>query len=232
MSGTGKRIPKRSILGSRVSAKGQDGWWKIGVVVAMKTDESFLRMATTDQRFSVKMEGEKIVREYRESDLVGPGFQSNIPNLQCLEAGQGVYITHGGREVGGVVIKHDLDEDQVVVAVVGVGKVDKRLEEVRLLESRKSSRLVNNDTDFSRLADFNIVEQRKKLTELPESRRRLHSASEIELARRRRASETDRRKAEAKEERRRQRSERITQGEHRRVSTGSASIDVPNILSG
>ena len=29
----------------------------------------------------------------------------------------------------------------------------------RLMESRKSARLLNTDTDFSRLADFNIVEQ-------------------------------------------------------------------------
>ena len=27
------------------------------------------------------------------------------------------------------------------------------------MESRKSARLLNTDTDFSRLADFNIVEQ-------------------------------------------------------------------------
>ena len=30
---------------------------------------------------------------------------------------------------------------------------------IRLMESRKSARLLNTDTDFSRLADFNIVEQ-------------------------------------------------------------------------
>ena len=34
-----------------------------------------------------------------------------------------------------------------------------RLEDIRLMESRKSARLLNTDTDFSRLADFNIVEQ-------------------------------------------------------------------------
>ena len=32
----------------------------------------------------------------------------------------------------------------------------RKLEDVRLLESRKSARLVNSDTDFSKLADVNI----------------------------------------------------------------------------
>ena len=82
-----------------------------------------------------------------------------------------------------------------------------RLEDIRLMESRKSARLLNTDTDFSRLADFNIVEQvlkdriiigiqeglliahlslsskhfhfqRKLLKEVP-SRRRLHSMSDF-----------------------------------------------------
>ena len=39
-----------------------------------------------------------------------------------------------------------------------------RLEEIRLLESRKSSRLMSqSSTDFSKLADFNIVHERKRL---------------------------------------------------------------------
>ena len=39
-----------------------------------------------------------------------------------------------------------------------------RLEDIRLLESRKSSRLSGQaNTDFSKLADFNIVHERKRL---------------------------------------------------------------------
>ena len=47
----------------------------------------------------------------------------------------------------------------------GVPKVKKKLEEVRLLESRKSARLIGHgaNTDFSKLADFNIVHERKRL---------------------------------------------------------------------
>ena len=41
----------------------------------------------------------------------------------------------------------------------------KKLDEVRLLESRKSARLIgqSTSTDFSKLADFNIVQQRRRI---------------------------------------------------------------------
>ena len=46
----------------------------------------------------------------------------------------------------------------------GGPEVKKKLEEVRVLESRKSARLIGqSNTDFSKLADFNIVHERKRL---------------------------------------------------------------------
>jgi hypothetical protein len=47
----------------------------------------------------------------------------------------------------------------------GGPEVQKRLEEVRLLESRKSARLLGQggSTDFSKLADFNIGYERKRI---------------------------------------------------------------------
>ena len=46
----------------------------------------------------------------------------------------------------------------------GGPEVKKKLEEVRLMESRKSARLIGQgNTDFSKLADFNIVHERKRL---------------------------------------------------------------------
>ena len=87
------------------------------------------------------------------------------------------------------------------------------------MESRKSARLVNTDTDFSLLADFNIVEQRKLAQESSQpfvsSRRRLHSMSDF-LDRKQGRSEQERR-----EVKRRQRSERQT------ASRMSGSIEVP-----
>ena len=50
-------------------------------------------------------------------------------------------------------------QDIVRVDIGDEAVISKRLEEIRLMESRKSARLVNSDTDFSLLADFNIVEQ-------------------------------------------------------------------------
>ena len=79
------------------------------------------------------------------------------------------------------------------------GVISKKLEDIRLLESRKSARLVNTDTDFSLLADFNIVEQRKLAQESVSSaqvppfmsRRRLHSMSDF-LDRKRQKNQVER----------------------------------------
>ncbi len=47
----------------------------------------------------------------------------------------------------------------------GGPEVKKKLEEVRLLESRKSARLSGGQSvaDFSKLADFNIVSERRRI---------------------------------------------------------------------
>ena len=48
----------------------------------------------------------------------------------------------------------------------GGPEVKKKLDEIRLLESRKSARLVYHGSaakDFSKLADFNIVHERKRI---------------------------------------------------------------------
>ncbi|XP_067615617.1 zinc finger protein 395 isoform X3 [Eurosta solidaginis] len=100
-----------------------------------------------------------MIKEFRESDLIGPGFRS-ILGIQ-LQPGQRVFLTHNGRETSGDVITHDLDKDEVAVKITTIGieepiEIRKRLEEVRLLESRRSARLADQerDTDFARLADM------------------------------------------------------------------------------
>ena len=110
-----------------------------------------------------------------------------------------------------------------------VGLIVKKLEDIRLMESRKSARLVNTDTDFSLLADFNIVEQRKLAQESygqPQvsSRRRLHSMSDFLDRKRQKNAEKDRREAK-----RRQRSER--QSFKSGPASSSSSIEVPLGLS-
>ena len=47
-------------------------------------------------------------------------------------------------------------DDFVVFWLQGGETLLKKIDEVRLLESRKSARLINSDQDFSKLADLNI----------------------------------------------------------------------------
>ncbi|XP_032295917.1 zinc finger protein 395 isoform X2 [Drosophila virilis] len=100
-----------------------------------------------------------MTKEFRESDLIGPGFRS-IMSIQ-LQPGQRIFLTYNGREQSGDVVLHDVAKDEVVVKITPAGneepiELKKRLEEVRLLESRRSARLADQDrdTDFARLADM------------------------------------------------------------------------------
>lgn len=209
MSGI-KRIPKRSIIGSRVVGRCGDCVWRPGQVMAMKGREGC-------ERFSVRLE-EGGAADFEEGQLVGPGFLTSIPVDARLINGQQVFVTHQGREVEGRVTSHHLAKNLVEVDAEEVGMVYKRLEDIRLLESRKSARLVNSDTDFSQLADFNIVEQRKLLNE-KQSRRRLHSMSDFH-------DQKLRQKAKA------ERGEKRRQFSEKGLARTSGSIDVPNGLSG
>ncbi|XP_030239831.1 zinc finger protein 395 isoform X2 [Drosophila navojoa] len=100
-----------------------------------------------------------MIKEFRESDLIGPGFRS-IMSIH-LQPGQRIFLTYNGREQSGDVVYHDVAKDEVLVKITTVGneepiELKKRLEEVRLLESRRSARLADQDrdTDFARLADM------------------------------------------------------------------------------
>ncbi|XP_001995855.2 zinc finger protein 395 isoform X3 [Drosophila grimshawi] len=100
-----------------------------------------------------------MTKEFRDSDLIGPGFRS-ILSIQ-LQPGQRIFITYNGREQSGDVVQHDVERDEVIVKITTIGneepiELKKRLEEVRLLESRRSARLADQDrdTDFARLADM------------------------------------------------------------------------------
>lgn len=172
---TGKRLAKRSIIGTRVCVRGDDGIYYSGVINAVKSCGQ-----QTDSRYSVRFDPQPSApapkREYRDTELIGPGFQT-MHGIWLL-SGQKVYITYNGRETSGEVIQHNQEEDEVVITVhppgaeagvvlegvsqnnqlfsqhVGGIEVRKRLEDVRLTECRKSARLQDQDTDYSRLADM------------------------------------------------------------------------------
>lgn len=157
---TGRRLAKRSILGTRVSAPGQDGRYYPCIIQASKTiaksgdNVDSNGHVDGENMYSVVFEDQR-TSELKENEIVGPGFQ----NISCLKLkpGQKVYVTHNGREVSGSVICHwpHIDEVQIRATVNTDELIDlkKKLEEVRLLESRKSARLHDQDQDYSRLAD-------------------------------------------------------------------------------
>ncbi|XP_046668428.1 zinc finger protein 395 [Homalodisca vitripennis] len=151
---TGKRLAKRSIIGTRVVAPREDGLFHSAVIHAVKSTRE---EDGGEAKYSVRFDDTRAIAVLRETELIGPGFQS--VHSAVLKPGQRVYLTYNGREVTGDVREHDTDVDEVDVIICPPGhegqlEVRKRLEEVRLLESRKSARLMDQDTDFARLADM------------------------------------------------------------------------------
>lgn len=135
---TGKRLAKRSIIGTRVCAVGADNLWYSGVIQAVKTpansrDNNNCINITPDTKYSVRFDSKqdmsalgygagqtrRLVKEYREKELIGPGFQSVMEIY--LRPGQKVFLTHNGRESAGEVLSHDTDKDEVTVRLPGSG---------------------------------------------------------------------------------------------------------------
>lgn len=141
---TGKRLAKRSIIGTRVCALGTDGFYYAGVIQNVKsphnsTSPSFMHpamLSTSNSanmyvvRFDVKRNavgpgkvaihlGVPQNREFRDVELIGPGFR-NI--LDCtLKSGQKVFVTNNGRECNGEVVEHDIVRDEVTIKIVAQG---------------------------------------------------------------------------------------------------------------
>ncbi|GLG99955.1 Uncharacterized protein GBIM_06329 [Gryllus bimaculatus] len=153
---TGKRLAKRSIIGTRVCAPAEDGKFYSGVIQSVKSPAEG---GDADTRYSVRFDAPIPAREFTDQQLIGPGFQTVVSGIRRLVAGQRVYLTYNGREVSGEVSAHDPEADDVRVCIQPPGQeapleLRKRLDELRLLESRKSARLMDQDTDFARLADM------------------------------------------------------------------------------
>ena len=109
---TGKRLAKRSILGTRIVAPGQDGRFYPAVIQNVSID----RLSDSRARYTVKFENSRKVTEFFEKDLIGPGF-SGVNTLTQLMPGQRVYLTHVGREMEGTIMSHNTSLDQVIVNI-------------------------------------------------------------------------------------------------------------------
>uniref|UniRef100_A0A0B7AS88 DUF4772 domain-containing protein n=1 Tax=Arion vulgaris TaxID=1028688 RepID=A0A0B7AS88_9EUPU len=150
-----KKLAKRSIIGTRVSALWpQDGRYYPGIVQSQVYEETITADAVYDIIFD-----DGFTHHIKSRNVVGPGFQQVTSTV--LKRGQKVFLTLNGREVNGVVLHHNHVIDEVVVKLRNQNGEDydttRRLEEIRLLESRKSARLVDHaDTDYSKLADLQL----------------------------------------------------------------------------
>lgn len=117
---TGKRLAKRSIIGTRVAALGDDGLYYSGMIQAVKTPAPFPENnncinLTPNTRYTVRFDGGKSTREYRDAELIGPGFRG-MTGVR-LQPTQRVYLTYNGREVRADVLDHNHDTDELRVQV-------------------------------------------------------------------------------------------------------------------
>lgn len=122
---TGKRLAKRSIIGTRVCAPGEDGKYYSGAIHAVKTPASSSENnncinLTPNTRYSVRFDSRqgyvgRSTVEFFESELIGPGFKT-INGIELLP-GQRVYVTFNGREVSGEVKEHNSETDEVTISI-------------------------------------------------------------------------------------------------------------------
>lgn len=129
---TGKRLAKRSIIGTRVCAQGTDGIWYSGIIQEVKTPaNTSLREnnncinLTPNTRYKVRFDIKQDmahrgpIKEFRESELIGPGFRTIMD--VSLRQGQKVFLTYNGRESSGEVLNHDVTNDEVNVVITPIG---------------------------------------------------------------------------------------------------------------
>jgi hypothetical protein len=111
---TGKRLAKRSILGTRVVAPGIDGRFYPAVIQSVKTGGHYDGQSTAT--YVVRFDNSRKVSEFHESELIGPGF-AGVTSVGTLLSGQRIYVTHAGRELEGTVMQHDTRADIVTVSL-------------------------------------------------------------------------------------------------------------------
>lgn len=126
---TGKRLAKRSIIGTRVCAPGEDGKFYSGVIHAVKTPASFPETnncinLTPNTRYSVRFDSRqgnlgRTTAEFRETDLIGPGFRS-MAGIELVPT-QKVFVTYNGREVCGEALNHNVVDDEVIIRIFPPG---------------------------------------------------------------------------------------------------------------
>ncbi|XP_067901734.1 zinc finger protein 395-like isoform X2 [Heterodontus francisci] len=141
-----RRLGKRSLLGALVHTPSPsgDGMLIPGVIQAFRLDP---RSSTS--LYTVSFEDGQF-KEYSEDNIIGPGFKS-LSRFK-LYPGQKVYLTHSGRECAGLVEQHNHVDNEVLIYVEELGlRSLRRIEDVRLGESRKSLRLRELEREHTRV---------------------------------------------------------------------------------
>lgn len=116
-------------MGTRVVVPGEEGLFLPAVIQAVKTapktdpgqdqtgsSSSGSSGVNSTSRYSVRFDLTRKVREYPETDIIGPGF-AGITGLK-LRPGQIVYVTYCNREMQGSVVVHRPNIDQVIVRLL------------------------------------------------------------------------------------------------------------------
>ncbi|XP_038051323.1 zinc finger protein 704-like isoform X2 [Patiria miniata] len=146
-----KRLAKRSIIGTRVCAPWPDGIYYPGKIRNME-NRSVYTICFDDG----------YTKAFREADIVGQGFRG-VGSVH-LKFGQKVFITNNGREMVGHVQKHKKPTNEVFIKIADSSEtmIQRKLDEVRLMESRKSPRLADHETNYLKLADMSPTSDAKK----------------------------------------------------------------------
>lgn len=122
---SGKRLAKRSIVGMRVCALHEDGFYYPCRIASVSSpsdpcDNQNCINLTPNTRFSVRFDPNAKLTAHRrskceflQSELIGDGF-SSILDVK-LKSEQRVFLTHNGREISGEVIKHDVMMEEVTI---------------------------------------------------------------------------------------------------------------------
>lgn len=145
-----KRIAKRSIVGTRVSTMFSNGIFYPGTIRGIVPRPA----APTGEVLYQVLGDDGAVREVPSNMIVGPGFQS-VANTH-LKFNQLVFTTLNGREIQAVVQKHRKPTNEVLLRSADDVETNfkRKLDDVRLLESRKSARIGYHGTDYLKLADM------------------------------------------------------------------------------
>ncbi|XP_060687176.1 zinc finger protein 395-like isoform X1 [Hemiscyllium ocellatum] len=137
-----RRLGKRSLLGATVHTLSPSGSGILipGVIQAYRLDSG-----KGNSSYTVSFEDGQF-KEYSEDSIIGPGFQS-LSRFK-LYPGQRVYLTHSGREYVGLVEQHNHLDNEVLVYVKELDlRSLRKIEDVRLAESRKSPRLQEQERE-------------------------------------------------------------------------------------